>query len=184
VKLGRLHFGLPLLAKELTEQAARRRTYVIRTIYGALFVFIASLTFISYAGATLGNPLAVLGQGREIFRVLVSIQFLGVYLFMPAITCGVLTAEKERNSLGLLFLTRMGPWAIVFEKLASRLVPMFTFLLLSLPVLAFAYALGGISWSSMIIAVWCLSITVLQTGSLALCCSAFFRTTPAALIAC
>ena len=42
-------------------------------------------------------------------------------------------------------MTRLGPFTILFEKLLSRLVPMFTFLLLSLPLMAFAYSLGGVS---------------------------------------
>lgn len=184
MKAGRLHLGLPVLAKELTEQAARRRTYVIRTIYALLLFAVAGLQIVSLVGYITRDPLQVLGQGGQLFSFLVGLQFIGIYLFMPALVCGVVTAEKERNSLGLLFLTRLGPWTILIEKLASRLVPMFTFLLLSLPVLAFAYALGGISLRSLWLAVWYLVITVLQVGALGLACSAYFRTTPSALIAC
>lgn len=176
--------GLPLLAKELIEQAARRRTYVVRTIYAVLFFFIAGLQLISLSGFISRDPLQVLGQGRQVFSFLVGLQFAGIYLFMPAITCGVLTAEKERNSLGLLFLTRLGPWTILFEKLAGRLLTMFSFLLLSVPMLAFAYAMGGVSPESLWLAVWYLGLSVLQVGALALACSAYFRTTPSALIGC
>ena len=106
-----------------------------------------------------------------------------MYLFMPAITCGVITQEKERDSLQLLFLTRLGPWTILFEKLLGRLVPMFSFLLLSLPLLAFAYSLGGISPSLMWTGVWMLVLATIQMGTLALLCSAFFRTTVGAFVA-
>ena len=37
--------GLPLLAKELIEQAARKRTYVVRVLYAALLFFVAFLAF-------------------------------------------------------------------------------------------------------------------------------------------
>lgn len=180
----RFHVGLPLLAKELTEQAARRRTYVLRTLYGVLLFFVAALLFLQQLGTGTRQPLGMLGQGREIFGYLIWFQFAGIYLFVPPLTCSALTAEKERNSLGLLFLTRLGPWTILFEKLGGRLVPMFTFLLLSLPVFAFTYALGGISPQKLWLAVWYLTITALQVASLALLCSAFFRTTAAALIGC
>jgi hypothetical protein len=36
MKRSRLSVGLPLLAKELVEQSARRRTYIIRVVYACL----------------------------------------------------------------------------------------------------------------------------------------------------
>jgi hypothetical protein len=176
------HFSLPLLAKELLEQAARKRTYVVRVVYASLLFCAAILFFSETLSIARATPFAALGRGREMFLALVGLQFAGIYLFMPAMTCSVLTVEKERNTLHLLFLTKLGPWTILFEKLASRLIPMFTFLFLSLPLLAFAYSLGGISLEHLASAVWILSITTLQVGALTLACSAFFRTTVGAFI--
>ncbi|MGQ0636770.1 MAG: hypothetical protein ACT4QC_19335 [Planctomycetaceae bacterium] len=175
-------FSLPLLAKELIEQAARRRTYVVRVGYACLLFVAACLLFYSILliGAT--SPFAVLGRGSEMFAMLMGLQFAGVYLFMPAITGGLITQEKERNSLVLLFLTKLGPWTILFEKLLSRVIPMGCFLLLSLPLLAYAYSLGGITHWHLWIGVWMLFVAVLQAGSLALLCSTVLRTTVGSLI--
>jgi len=174
--------GLPLLAKELIEQAARKRTYVVRVVYAALLFVTAFLFFYETLKVGAASPLAVLGRGRDLLEYLLLLQFAGVYFFMPAMTCGVLTHEKERASLQLLFLTRLGPWTILFEKLTSRLIPMVGFLLLSLPLLAFAYTLGGISPAFLASGVWLLVLAVIQMGTLALACSAFFRTTVGAFI--
>ena len=175
-------FGLPLLAKELLEQAARKRTYVVRAAYAVLLFVAAYLFFYETLRTGVASPLAALGRGREMFAALVLMQFVGVYFFMPAITCGVITQEKERASLQLLFLTRLGPWAILFEKLTSRLIPMLGYLMLSLPLLAFAYALGGISPEHLWAGVGMLVLAVAQMGTLALACSAYFRTTVGAFI--
>ncbi|MCY2967805.1 MAG: hypothetical protein NT069_29945, partial [Planctomycetota bacterium] len=82
----------------------------------------------------------------------------------------------------LLFLTKLGPWTILIEKLLSRLIPMGTLLLLCLPLQALAYSLGGVSptmlWGSM----WMLLVVMVQTATLALACSCWFRTTSAAFI--
>ena len=96
----RLAIGLPLLAKELREQSARRRTYVIRSVYAAILCFVGCVFFyevVSRRAGLGGNPFAVLGRGREMFEILVGMQFGGIYLFMPAITCGVLTWENNRS---------------------------------------------------------------------------------------
>ncbi|HEY2252658.1 MAG TPA: hypothetical protein VGH74_16405, partial [Planctomycetaceae bacterium] len=176
------NIGLPLLAKELLEQAARKRTYIVRVVYAALLFFAAFLFFYETLKVGTASPMAVLGRGKELFAILVALQFAGVYFFMPAMTCAVLTHEKERASLQLLFLTRLGPWAILFEKLTSRLIPMFGFLLLSLPLLAFAYTLGGISPEFLASGLWLLLLAIIQMATLALACSAYFRTTVGAFI--
>ena len=177
------NFGLPLLAKELTEQAARKRTYVIRVVYAAILFLMASLFFYQTLQFATSSPLAVLGHGKNMFATLVGMQFAGIYLFMPAMTCSVLTQEKERASLQLLFLTRLGPWTILFEKLLGRLVPMGGFVLLSLPLLGFAYTLGGVSREMLWKGAWMLFLASIQMGTLAIMCSAFFRTTVGAFMA-
>jgi ABC-type transport system involved in multi-copper enzyme maturation permease subunit len=176
-----LETGLPLLARELSEQAVRRRTYVLRVVYACLLF---GMFWVLYAamGSRLGM-IGVLGTGRQLFDATVSLQFLGIYLFMPAIVCGTITQEKERSTLELLLLTKLDSGTIVVEKLLSRLIAMLSLLLLSMPLLAFAYMLGGISSKDLPLAAWVAFLAVLQTGSLALLCSAWFRTTFGAFVA-
>lgn len=177
------NFGLPLLAKELIEQAARRRTYVIRVVYACVLFLTTFIYFFDIFRSASIDPLAVLGRGKEIFERIVHVQFAGIYLLMPAMTSGVLTIEKERATLPLLFLTRLGPWTILLEKLASRVIPMIGFLLMSVPLLAIAYTLGGVTSSQLGSATWMLFLTVFQVGTMGLLCSAWFRTTAGAFMA-
>ncbi len=176
-------FGLPLLTKELIEQSARKRTYILRVIYAIALYGTTLWAFYQQLGSLNGSGLSILGQGRQLFVSLAWFEFAGIYVFLPAMTCSVLTAEKERDTLGLLLLTKLGPWTIVFEKLFSRLVPMASFVLLSLPLLAVAYSLGGIEFGDIAQLMWVLAITALQVGSFAVLCSAWFRTTAAAFLA-
>jgi hypothetical protein len=176
--------SLPLLQRELLEQSARRRTYVIRVVYAMLF-FIGCLSIILPAMSRTGSsPLGILGAGRHIFRSIVGFQFAGIYLFIPALTCGVLTIEKERNTLGLLFLTKLGPGTIILEKLLSRLLPMYALMLCSLPLLAFSMSFGGVNTLDLFVGSWFLFLTAFQICSIAVACSAVFRTTTGALLAC
>ena len=175
--------GLPLLAKELVEQSARARTYVVRFIYGSLLFLAGFAIYNQIVGQfSAMSPFAVLGRGGELFRAIAYMQFVGIFIFMPAMTCGVVTIEKERSSLDLLFLTRLGPWAIVLEKFLGRVIPMLAFLILTLPMLVIAYSLGGLSQQVLWCGVWFLFLSTLQVGSLAILCSTFFRTTVASFI--
>ncbi|MBS0264861.1 MAG: hypothetical protein JSS02_23195 [Planctomycetes bacterium] len=176
-------WGLPLLEKELIEQAARKRTYVIRTVYASLLFIAAIMMFRDLLTVVNTQSLAALGQGRRLFHALATLQFIGIYTFVPALTCSTITQEKERDSLHLLILTRLGSWTILFEKLLSRLIPAFGFLLLSLPLLGFSYTLGGISPEYLAFGIWMLFISVIQMATLGLMCSVYFRTTASAFIA-
>jgi len=173
--------SLPLLAKELVEQAARRRTYVARVAYAAL-LFLAFAIYFHSEVPREGSPYRTLGIGKQMFEFLVWVQFAGVYFFLPAMMSGVLTYEKERRSLELVFLTDLGPWEILLQKYLGRLVPMFTFLLLSLPLMAIAYAFGGVSADYLASGVFILVLTCLQVGAFALMVSAFCRTTTQAFV--
>jgi len=172
---------LPLLGKELVEQAARRRTYIVRVVYAALLFTI----FAIFAYGELGrSPYAAarLGRGRMMFELLVGTQFFGIVLFLPAMMSCVLTVEKERRSMELLWLTDLGPRAILSQKYLGRLIPMLTVLLLALPLLALCYALGGITTDYLLSGVYTLFLTCFQVGALALMFSAFCRTSLGAFI--
>ena len=175
-------FSFPLLAKELTEAAARRRTYVLRVVYGvALFaVFAAMAPRWLWRGTY--DPLSVMGAGSGMFESILLLQFIGIALFLPAMMCGRIAEEKERDSLVLLFLTDLRPWSIVLQKYLGGLVPMLSFLLLAMPLAAIAYAFGGVTTDVLITGLYTLLLGCLQVGALALMCSAWCRTTVSALL--
>lgn len=173
---------LPLLAKELNEQAAQRRTYVVRFLYaGVLFTAACGMFYGSFLQGS-GGSAGGLGQGRQMFEQLVGLQFWTIYLFLPAISCGCLSIEKERNTLGLLLITTLTPWQIVVQKLLGRLVPMLTFVVLSFPLMAVAYSFGGVTadyfWSGILI----LMVTCVEAAALSVMCSAWYPTTVEAFI--
>jgi ABC-type transport system involved in multi-copper enzyme maturation permease subunit len=174
---------LPLLVKELNEQASRPRTYVIRFLYAAtLFVAACSLfygNFLTDGEESVGT----MGRGRFMFERLVTFQFWSIYLLLPAISCGALTVEKERNTLGLLLITSLRPWQIVVQKILGRVVPMLTYVLLSFPLMAVAYSFGGVTEDSLWSGTYLLVLTCVQVGTLAIACSAYFPTTVEAFVA-
>jgi ABC-type transport system involved in multi-copper enzyme maturation permease subunit len=180
---GKLHIGLPLLSKELLELSSRKRTYVLRVAYAAGLYLMALFIFSETIYEQSTSPLQVLGRGTEILQVLSVINVVGVYLFLPALACPLIAQEKERQTIGLLLLTKLGPWTILLEKYFSRCLAMLMFLTLSLPLLPLAYALGGVSTGNLAATAWMLLWTTLQVGAFAVMCSCLFRTTVGAFVA-
>ena len=174
---------LPLLAKELNEQASQKRTYLIRFLYAAILFTAACGLFYGDLLHDGGGSAGGLGQGRRMFEQLVRLQFWSIYLLLPAISCGCLTIEKERNSLGLLLITSLSPWQIVLQKLLGRVVPMLTFVLLSFPLMAVAYSFGGITQDYLCSGILLLTLACFQAAALSVLCSAWFPTTVEAFVA-
>ena len=199
MRILRLVPELPLLRRELTELSARKRTYVVRSL-GAM-VLLAWVLWVSQnvlsdwqrqqqqrgmwapGRAALVPAASLMGAGEVLFPRLVPLLFLAVQLLMPSMVCGSITIEKERNTLGTLFVTRLSPLTIVFEKLLSRLVPMLTFLLLTFPMLAFVYSLGGVDQRVLLATIWLILWECLLYASIGLMCSAWYSTTVGAFVA-
>ena len=183
-RLAALRAPLPLLAKELTELSARRRTYVMRVVYGTALFLCFLLMLNDLVSRYRGDMLSLLGRGKGLFELVVYLEFTGIFLFLPGMMSGVLTYEKERESLALLLITDMGPWEIVLQKYLGRLIPMLTFLMMALPPMAIAYSFGGIASGESYSAVLYLLLTCLQVGAFSLMISAYARTSAGAFVSC
>lgn len=172
----------PLLSKELIEQAARKRTYIVRVMYAVMLFGGFLIFFQDRLAPSVATVTSVFGSGEGMFRALVSMQFVGIFLFLPPMMAGAFTNEKERGTLVLLMLTDLKPWTMVLEKFWGNLMPMLTFLLLAMPLMAIAYAFGGVSpeylWSGVIV----LFLSCLQVGAISLMFSAYCSSTVKALL--
>ncbi|MCA9099113.1 MAG: ABC transporter permease subunit, partial [Planctomycetaceae bacterium] len=106
----------------------------------------------------------------------------GIYLILPAMTCGAIAGERERETWQLLLVTRLGKRTILLEKYFSRVVAALSFLVLTIPIMVVAYPMGGVTATRIFDAVWCLLLCILIVGATGICCSAWCRTIAWALI--
>lgn len=175
----RRHLDWPLLGKELLEQAAKKQMYLLRVVYAVLLFGAFCIYYFQHLAE---GEVLTLGRGLGPFAFLVSAQFVAILLFLPPLMAGAIAQEKERDTLGLLFLTDLSPWELILQKYIGRLIPMLTLLFLSLPLLAVAYSLGGVSTAMLCSSAVSLFATTLVVGALALECSAHQATTFSALV--
>lgn len=65
--------------------------------------------------------------------------FAGLFLFLP-----IIKEEKEEDTLGMIMMTGISPFAYLFGKLGSRLFMFALMLAVQIPVIYFCITLGGI----------------------------------------
>ncbi len=172
-----------LLGKELTEQANRKRTYVLRILMISVMGVFVVMRMHDLAFDQRYSMFDMFSNvGRDIYQVVILCQVFSVLILLPAIMSPVITIEKERNSLELLFLTNMRPLEIILQKYLSRIIPFLMFFFLGLPLLAVAYSFGGIDSQNNSLQLLMLLISILQVGAYSLMFSAYCHTTAGAMI--
>ena len=131
---------LPIATRELRQAARRPRTYWSRVGAGAIAaVCILGLLSPSFRG--FATPAET---GRLLFTVLAWGAFAGCVIAGAYLTSDCLCEEKREGTLGLLFLTDLRGYDVVFGKLTAKgLNPLYS-LLGILPLLALPIMIGGV----------------------------------------
>jgi hypothetical protein len=136
----------PVLGKEFT---LRMRTP--RSMWALLF-YLASIGILAFGflyvfqidyviGTTVFDP----GRSRTMF-LFISIAQLGLIAFMtPGLTAGVVSGEREKQTLNLLLVTQQSSTSIILSKLVSSLSFMTLLVISTVPVFSIVFLFGGIS---------------------------------------
>ncbi len=160
---------LPIVERELIEASRRRGTYWIRLAVAGVGVLIG------------GWMMLVMRRERpwELGQAMLVATSCAVYLYCLFVgvfrTADCLSEEKREGTLGLLFLTDLKGYDIVFGKLVATSLNAFYGILAIFPVMAIPLLLGGVTlsefWRIVLVAVNTLFFS-LATGMF---CSAISR---------
>src|SRR5437868_3411091 len=127
---------LPVAAREVREASRQPRTYRWRWITAAaalgLMAFVWWVTRHSFS------------QGHELFVAISTAAYIYCLVAGAVRTADTIAEEKRDNTLGLLFLTDLKEWDIVFGKLLSSSANCFFGLLALFPMLAIPVLMGGV----------------------------------------
>jgi len=158
--------GFPVLVRELKELSARGRMFVLRTVFATIFLgFVFWRTTERLGWSLTISSTSGLGSGAGVFHELTMWLVVAVCILMPVITAGAIVDEKDRDTLTTLLTTQISPFRIVVEKLLSRVWVMITLLLISMPLLAFGYSLGGVDTRQLAATITALGVLIVTLGS-------------------
>lgn len=165
---------LPLLRRELLEASQKRRTYALRTLIAVIHV-VGFLLYYFSVYSRRGSIRQFSGEGRDAVYIQIMIDIFAIVLLLPAMACSAISGEREKQTLGLLLISRIRPFALVIEKLLSRLLPMTTLLLITVPMLGVAFLLGGVELGDVLLMLCLLLTAAIQVGTAGILCSSIFH---------
>jgi ABC-type transport system involved in cytochrome c biogenesis permease component len=133
---------LPIAARELRVAARRRATY--RTRFWAVFFAVAAFTweFLTLSRARIPSTM----HGRILFTTISGLAFVYCLFIGARATADCLSEEKREGTLGLLFLTDLKGYDVVFGKLVANSLNAFYGLVAVFPIIAICWLLGGVSF--------------------------------------
>ncbi|HEX2053734.1 MAG TPA: ABC transporter permease subunit [Actinomycetota bacterium] len=145
----------PVLARELKERMRSRRATVILVVYLTL---LAGVLYLSYrmgllslrsqmfgGGGFVGSSMGAAALGRLMFEVLMIFLLSLIAFIAPGASTGAIAGERERGTLHLLQVTLLRPASIILGKLGASIGFVLLLLVASLPLLAVALILGGVT---------------------------------------
>jgi ABC-type Na+ efflux pump permease subunit len=104
--------------------------------------------------------------GLLLFQIIAYVELLLLLFFAALSAASAVSQEKDRRTFLLLLITDMRDYEIVLGKLVGALLPITTYLIVSLPVLAFLLLLGGVDPTQVVQAAAVLFAATLAAGSL------------------
>jgi ABC-type transport system involved in multi-copper enzyme maturation permease subunit len=155
----------PLLRRQALELSQHRRLWWVRS----LLVLVQIIIILPFYASTIGDSgFDALGQGAGLAQVLLVCNLVTIYLLLPVSASATIASERVRQTLPLLLISRISPAKLVWEKFLWSLQLVFSAILVSLPVMAISYALGGLSAAQLAVSVLLMTLAALQVNSVAI----------------
>ncbi len=172
--------GAQILGRELTEIAARRRTYAVRACVVLLMLATYGITQHLVERAFGGRDL--LGRGPILVKTLIALMSIAISVIMPAMAALSVTTEREQGTLVLLVLTPMTVINLVLQKYLTQLLAAGALCLLAAPLLAVGYALGGMDASGLMTQIAFVAVVSCQVAAFGLAASCLARSAVGAIV--
>lgn len=107
----------------------------------------------------------------NLFPMMGIAQVCMVALVVPVMTASSISGEKERQTFDILLTTCLSPMEIVFGKVFSSVAEVLLYVTASIPVIALAFVLGGLSWWVLFLFLIVIFVFATFVGSVGVYCS-------------
>ncbi len=168
----------PIVSKEYRSRMRTWRSPLAMTLYILLLGGLGWAIFSSEAAAARsGFSGQSANYGQQLFLWLILFQVLLLTFIVPALTAGAISGERERQTIDLLFVTRIPPFSIIWGKLLASMSFVIVLLLLSVPIFSLVFLFGGIEVDQVLTAFLVSAMTALTLGVLGILFSTVTRRT-------
>jgi len=171
----------PLIVKDGLSRVRTWRAPAVIALYLAVLGLVVYLA-LTFQLAVFRGGFGFAQVGRNVFTAIAEVQLALVCLFGPAVAAGAVSGERERQTLDVLMVSSMTPWAIIWGKLVASVAFILLLITAALPVFATVFFLGGIDFEQFLISQLVTVTTALSIGAVSLFLSVLFQRTLASTV--
>jgi ABC-type transport system involved in multi-copper enzyme maturation permease subunit len=177
-------FWNPIVAKEYRSRMRSWRSPVALSVYILLLGLLGWALFSSQASEARNsfNSGQAAYYGRHLFLYLILFQMALICFVTPALTAGAISGERERQTIDLLFVTRIPPFSIVWGKLLASMSFVLLLLLVSVPIFSLVFLFGGIELDQVLAAFLVTLVGALTLGIIGIAFSSMLPRTLASTV--
>lgn len=117
-----------------------------------------------------------------LFPVLGCMECGMISLIVPILTSSSISGEREKQTLDIMLTTPVSPFSIAVGKLGSAMMMVMMYMITSVPIIALAFVLGGMSWWSLLGLFALLLYLGIYVGSIGIFCSSVVKKSVAATV--
>lgn len=121
-------------------------------------------------------------QSRTMFIMMSFLQFALILFITPGLTAGVISSERERQTLNIMLTTTQSSTSIILSKLISAISYLLLLIIASLPLYSIVFLFGGISPMQVLTTIGFYIFTMIVIGSIGVLFSTLIRKTIVSMV--
>jgi len=165
----------PVLLKELRQRFRTPKTSWLLALYLLVIgAFVLGFMYLSWRHSPgIFQP----SRSRELFIMLSVTQLVLLAFVTPGLTAGVISGERERQTLNILLTTRLTAWQIIWSKLVSSSAFVVLLVVATLPLYSIVFLYGGVAPEQILAVFGFYLVTMFIFACIGVACSSFFKRT-------
>lgn len=121
-------------------------------------------------------------NSKNMFMILAFVQLALIFFMTPGLTAGIISSEREKQTLNILLTTQQSSASIIVSKLVSSLSFLLLIVISSLPLYSIVFLFGGISPKLLLLTFGVYLLSMATLGSIGVFFSTLIRKTIVAMV--
>lgn len=165
----------PVYKREVTVRGRSLRLPLIVMVFNGILAAVAMLNMYSVVAQVRISATIQYTSFLQLYAFVCTLEFLLLMFIMPALTSGSISGERERQTLELLFTTKMTPGQIIKGKLFSAFSQLLILVVSSFPVILTTFVYGGVDFRDLALLMICYVTVAMFAGGIGILASSFMR---------
>lgn len=165
----------PVYKREIMVRARSYRMPLIIFVFNAVLAAAALLNMYQTVAQVRVSDTIQYSSFLQLYAFVAILEFLLLMFIMPALTSGSISGERERQTLELLFTTKMSPKDIILGKLFSAVEQLMVLVVSSLPIVLLTFVYGSVDFMDLGLLLVCFVIVAFFAGGIGILFSALIR---------